>query len=46
LVKLKLSQGYSPACENAGSLTPFEMTFQKAALLHEKMKPYHYQLFH
>ena len=29
LLKHKVSQGYSPARENAGSLTPFEMTCSK-----------------
>jgi hypothetical protein len=33
LLKHKVSQGYSPAGENAGSLTPFEMTSSKTIRL-------------
>jgi hypothetical protein len=32
-VKHKISQGYPPAGENAGSLPPFEMTFPETTLL-------------
>jgi len=40
--KHKVSQGYSPAGDNAGSLTPFEMTFRKWSAEREKFKLYHY----
>ena len=43
LLKHKVSQGYSPADENAGSLTPFEMTYSKNDAVMEKSKLYHYQ---
>ena len=42
LLKHKVSQGYSPADENAGSLTPFEMTCSKNHAVMEKSKLYHY----
>ena len=44
LLKHKVSQGYSPAGENAGSLTPFEMTHSKSDAVMEKSKLYHYHL--
>ena len=43
LLKHKVSQGYSPAGENAGSLTPFEMTYAKNDAVIKKPKLHHYQ---
>ena len=41
--KHKVSQGYSPADENAGSFTPFEMTVSKGTRMkHRKLKLSHY----
>ena len=42
LLKHKVSQGYSPAGEGAGSLTPFEMTAFKNDTFTKKSKLYHY----
>ena len=43
LLRHKFSQGYSPAGKNAGSLTPFEMTYSKNDAVMKKSKMYHYQ---
>ena len=43
--KQKVSPGYSPADDSAGSLTPVEMTLRNGLAKREKFKLSHYQLF-
>ena len=43
--KQKVSPGYSPADDSAGSLTPVEMTLRNGLAKREKFKLYHYPFF-